>query len=259
MNGRCTWLSSLLLLLLWSTGQSVGQIVSIEDHRLELDSTKWNGTATFNFYNTRNINRIFTLSTGSDIQYVTGKHKILSTNEFRLIVNADSDGGSDENRGYQHLRYNYAFDSTFTYEAFVQVQTDQVLRIGTRVLLGTGGRITFLKNDKGFFHLGLTYMYEYEQERGNEVYHRDHRMSSYISLNKKLGKNVRIDLVAYYQPLFTDFSDYRFSNGMTFILNISERFSFNLALELNYDANPVEDEEIDPLTYSISNGLTVKF
>ena len=248
-----------VLALIFFAAELSAQIVMVEDHRLQPDSSKWQGNVHFNFYNTRNINRIFTLSTASDIQFTTGRHKILSTNQFRLIVNIDSDGGSDENRGYQHLRYNYQLNKMFTLEAFTQIQTDQVLRIGTRLLMGGGGRVTFFEEEEGFFHAGLTYMYEFEDELDNEIFHRHHRMSTYVSVRRAFNEKVNLAMVGYYQPRFDQFSDYRISSGLDLGITIATRFIFSFSVDVTYDSSPVQSEEIDNLTYSISNGLNFTF
>ncbi len=249
----------LLLLLLVAAADATGQIVMVEENRIQPDSSRWQGLLSLNIYNTRNIDRILTTNFASGIQYASGKHRLLSINSFSLIVNLDDEGNSDENRGHQHFRYNYMLDSSFTLEAFVQGQFDQILRIGFRGLAGLGPRLTIYRRKAGFMYWGLTYMYEFEDELDNEIFHRHHRMSTYVSVRRAFNEKVNLAMVGYYQPRFDQFSDYRISSGLDLGITIATRFIFSFSVDVTYDSSPVQSEEIDNLTYSISNGLNFTF
>ena len=237
---------------------SYAQIVMVEGRRLD-DSLGWHGALTLELYNTKNTERVYTLGGGSLIQYQQGDHRFLSLNNIRIIRNVDDENPNKENKGYQHFRYNYAIDSFWTVEAFSQAQFDQVLRIGFRGLLGGGVRMNLIKQEKNHLTLGLSGMFEYEEEKDTTVVHNDFRLSNYLSFEKEFNKIVTGSLIFYYQPLANNFSDYRISSGLNFNIKVSEHFALNINASLIYDAQPVVDEDITNLTYSITNGISYRF
>ncbi|MBT30365.1 MAG: hypothetical protein CMO01_11960 [Thalassobius sp.] len=249
-----------LFLSFLNCNTSFSQIVVVEDNQVERDSAGWQVIGNVDFYNTRNTSTVFSINAGTQIQYKWHRSKIISMNAFSAILNTSSENPDQENRGYQHIRYNYDINQTVVYEAFTQLQFDQVLRIQRRLLLGTGLRFNLLKDEsEDDLSVGLTYMYEYEREKDTTAIHRDHRMSSYISAKKQFNESIALSLISYYQPLFNEFSDYRISLGAGLNFKILNKLAFVIDVNLNYDAKPVVDEDIPDLTYSIRNGLSFKF
>ena len=244
----------LFLASIFSNYENVkAQIVRIEDDYSVNDSNKLSGSVDLNFYAIQNSNQIFRLATGSQVKYQQEKNTVLSLNELRYIV---AGSANLENRGFQHLRYQRMLDSTFTWEVFSQLQFDQVLKIKSRFLNGTGPRIHFLRKKKSRFILGVHYMYEYEEEYETDIINNDHRMSSHIALYRKFKKSY-IHLVTYYQPNFAKFSDYRFSGSGSFSIQLRKHLRFNVRGELTYDSQPVIG--IENLNYTIMNGFTLNF
>ena len=239
---------------------SFSQIVVVEDNQIESDSSGWQVIGKVDFYNTKNINTVLSINAGTQIQYKWQKHTLMSMNDFSAILTTSNENPDQENRGYQHFRYNYTINTPFVFEAFTQLQFDQILRIQRRWLLGTGMRFNMLKPEsEDALSTGITYMYEYEQEKDTSVVHRDHRLSTYISAQKNFNESIALSLISYYQPLFNQFSDFRLSFGMGLNFKILDKLAFVINVNLNYDAEPVEDEAITSLTYNIRNGLSFKF
>ncbi len=249
----------ILIVIIFIPAIAFSQIVVVEGNMLSEDSLGWVGSVNLNLYNTKNTDNVITLSAGSVVQYRISKHRFVSLNNINFIQKLSNESSADENKGYQHLRYNYIFNKTWTMEAFAQGQFDQVLRIGFRGLLGAGPKVTVFKKEKGYMNVGLSMMYEHEQEKGNSIVHNDARANTYVSYQRQLGDNVSASLIGYYQPLVNDFSDFRVSSGFTFNVQFTKRFGFNLNAGLIYDAKPVVDEDIKKLTYSISNGISYNF
>lgn len=259
MSLKKTGLFFLLVIILLYHTDTHAQIVAVKSNDVNEDSTGWHLTFNVDFYTTKNTNTIYASNAGSYIQYKTGKHRFISMNEYDVILNNGREGASGENRAYQHLRYNYLLKEKFAWEAFSQIQFDEILRIKRRLLLGTGPRFNILKQENSDIHLGVAYMYEYEQELDTTVFHRDHRISSFLSVDKIFENGHSISTIGYYQPVINDFSDYRVSLGFRLALQIATNLSFNFNINLNYDAKPVIDENIPSLTYSIRNGISISF
>lgn len=233
-----------------------GQIINVEANRLPADSMGWNGLVTTNFYTNKNTSVQYSLDAGSKIQFRKGSSLWLSLNHARfLFKNTDQ----LENQGYQHFRYNYLWTDLITWEAFTQIQFDQVLRIDVRALVGTGPKFNLVREKHTRISVGTLYMFEHEREQGNDIIHNDHRISAYLSLSWRIFKQLYVQNITYYQPRIDYFSDYRVSSGTNLTLDLNSRFSFNTGVSLNYDSSPVIDPGIEKFTYTISNGLIFKF
>ena len=163
---------------------STAQIVRIENDQAVTDTNKFSGSVNLNIYTIKNNSQFFKLATGSQFKYSKNKNTVLSINELRLIFASQS---NLENRGFQHLRYQRTLDSNFTWEAFSQIQFDQVLKIKLRQLNGTGPRMQLFRKSKSKLFLGLHYMYEYEEEYETDIINSDHRFSTHFAFSKKFA------------------------------------------------------------------------
>ncbi len=225
----------------------------MENRQLDNDSTPWKGQVELNVYAIKNNASLFRLGSGSQIEYHEQKNTYLSLNELRLIL---SRGRDLENRGFQHFRYQRELNDLISLEVFTQFQFDQILRIKIRQLNGIGPRFRIHKKGKERLFVGVHYMYEYEEEYVTGNINRDHRMSSHITVSKKFERSV-INGIVYYQPLFTDFSDYRISASTAYSIELRTQLYFNIRLELAHDSNPVEG--VTELTYTLVNGFNLAF
>ena len=182
------------------------QVLNIEQERLVTDTTGWAGTADLKFAYFKNKTEFWSAGADLHLQYKTKKSLYLWLTDYSL---ARSSGESFANSGVQHLRYNYKILDWFTAEAFTQAQFNEVLNVKFRWLLGGGPRFKIVKT-KPFRLYGATlYMYEYEELADTSVIHRDHRLSSYLSMTLKIKDNLSLINTTYYQPKFADFSDFR--------------------------------------------------
>ncbi len=249
----------LLLTLLLQKKGSQAQIVAVKNNDISEDTVGWQLALNIDFYTTKNTNTLYASNAGSFLQYKKGKHRIVSMNNYDVILSNSQGETSGENRAYQHIRYNYLWKEKIVWEAFSQIQYDEILRIQKRLLLGTGPRFNLMKKEKSDIHLGVAYMYEYEQELDTAVFHRDHRISSFLSADKTFENGHSISTIGYYQPVIDNFSDFRVSLGFRLALKIASNLAFNFNVNLNYDAQPVIDEDIPSLTYNIRNGLSISF
>ena len=232
---------------------SQAQIVRIEDDHSVNDTNALTGSFDLNFYAIQNSKQLFKLSTGSQVKYQKEKYTLQSLNELRFII-----AGSNnlENRGFQHLRFQRRLDSTFTWEVFSQIQFDQVLKIKSRFLNGTGPRIQFFRKSKSKVFLGMHYMYEYEEEYETNLINNDHRMSAHLAFYRKLKKSY-LHLVSYFQPNLAGFSDYRVSGSLSYSVELRKQLRFNIRGELTYDSEPVTG--VNKLNYTVMNGFTFNF
>lgn len=244
----------LLFILLSLTVCGKSQIVRIDSDQEMPDSVNWAGSVDLNINSVKNNNQFFRLAIGSDIKHrFKKKNKLLSTNSLNYVF---AGANNFENRGHQHLRYQRKLDSLCSFELFTQIQFDHLLKINLRYLNGTGMRLNLVNKPKNKISFGLHYMYEYEEERETGITNRDHRLSSFLMLSRKI-EDSKIYLISYYQPRITGFYDYRLSASLNYAVKIKKHFIFNIRGELVYDRAPVVG--ITPLVYSFTNGFSYKF
>ena len=248
-----------LLFFCLATLPGVAQIVNIEDKRAApLDSVGWQGQFDAGVNIVDNGRPVLTVNGRATFQYQHYRHTWLSFSDFALVRAADQDF---VNQGFQHLRYNYDWAARWTYEAFAQVQYNERLLIGLRQLLGTGVRHQLLQttDEKGLF-VGLAYMYEYDEVAERTIFHRDHRLSSYLSFRVKPTPTLQLAGTTYYQPVITDFGTFRVSTRNQVALTITEALSFTTTFELTYDARLRADApEVPAVVYKWVNGLRYRF
>lgn len=249
-----------LLILLFTFLQNNGfsQIVNIEDKRsVHADTAGIFGNANIGFNLLDNGSTILNFQSSGQLEVLKNRHLWLYMPHFNLIKVEDK---NKVNRGFQHLRYNFKINETLTYEAFTQWQYNQKLRIKLRMLSGTGIRFQLLKKEKQKVYLGLAYMYEYDEIKDTSIVYRDHRLSSYFSFNLQAFSNLTLSGTTYFQPVITEFSEFRISTKTTATFKITDKLSFNVSFSLTHDTKLSRDVPGVPATvYSMVNGLRFSF
>jgi len=238
-----------LLLVFLIPHLAKAQIINIEDKRITAkDSTHWLGSVNLGFNLYENNGRVFTLKGGMIIEYNKGNNLWLAINQFNIVKAGSSNFVND---GFQHIRYNLQIRPRLTYEAFGQAQYNERIRIKFRSLLGTGLRFQLLKDEA--FYLGLSYMYEYEEESKSNIIRRGQRMSSYLSFRYSPSKTFSISNTSYFQPLFNDWKDLRLSSQTNLIIRVTNRLSFTTSFSITYDTRVPED--VSNTIYRFNNGI----
>lgn len=241
------------LFIMMSAGLQA-QIVNIEDRRTAFtDSIGWYEDLSLGFNIVKNTSKIFSVNGSFQLEVLQKNRMLLSITKFNFL---DAGETSFINDGFQHIRYNQIIEPWFTYELFGQLQFNEKLAIKIRGLAGTGFRFRFFNRPKRKMYLGITYMYEYDEESQNEITHRHHRMSSYLSFSIKVGDRARIASTSYFQPLWSNFNDYRFSSQNSFVVEIFKNLSFGSTFNFSHDSRASEGAPTD--TYSLSNFLRYK-
>lgn len=247
---------SLPFLLVLSSFHLSAQIVNIESSRLDETQQGWQGLIDLNFYAIQNANILYQLNNKARVQYIKNRHRWLVLNDMNLSTTNDL---KFEQNAFQHIRYGLMIDSPIVWESFIQNQYDKVQLIKQRVLLGTGLRLRFL--EKGLIHsyYGITYMLEYEKELKTGILHLNSRMSTYINLKLTISDWFIYYNTSYYQPLFANFSDYRFTTNNTLEFKVNNNFSFVTRFTMTYDSNPVQDPSVHNKNLKLTNGFSYKF
>lgn len=248
-------MKNLFLILILVSYNLQAQIINTESLRMVTDTTGWSGSLGANVSFSKNVRELFKIKNHVHVQYKTPKHLVLFMNNIGF---EQADGADFVNKGVQHLRYNYKIKSRLNWEVFVQNQYNAVSKIEYRRLLGTGPRFKISKSDKYKMYLGSLVMYEEEKTKEDmAVLHQDWRNSSYFSFSFFFTDKIKLISTTYYQPILTQFLDYRVAHQSAFLMKIYKNLSFKTSFNFTYDAFPVAG--IPKQDYEISNGLIYKF
>lgn len=219
------------------TIQLQGQVINTETKRKEKKEDGWTGNLDLGLNYTKNTNEIWRLISRANINYEREKHSVLMLSDLQLMsVNRDN----IQNRGYQHVRYNYQIRPYLTPEAFVQAQYNQLWLIDLRLLMGAGPRFRLVHTDSTQLYTGVMVMYEHENIAQGQENNRDVRVSSYLSGNFDFNKYLGLSHITYYQPRIDDWSDFRISSETNFKMTLTSRLSFKTGISINYDSRPPE-------------------
>ena len=237
--------------LIFSSVVHTQSIVHAENKRLEGDKEGFSGNIQLGLNFVQNINDVLQSQNASQFQYVHKKHNFISVNALNLTIFNESRIIND---GFQHFRYGYKFSNRLTWEAFVQAQYNEIIKIRGRYLTGTGPRFKILdtKEDSIKVYFGVMYMPEYEEET-TDIINRHHRVSNMLSFGWPISDKIEIDLISYYQPDLARVSDFRVSSEFRISIQLIERLSFNYSMAWFYDSYPPEG--IRNVFYNIRNTL----
>ena len=248
----------LIIVFLFSLNLSA-QIVNIEDKRVNrVDSIAWFGFLNVGFNVIQNGKSVVSINGDLRIEHVRKRHTWLALTNYNLGKVEKQDVIND---GFQHFRYNYEISSGVTWEAFTQTQFNEAIRLQLRWLLGGGPRFNLIRKENHEMNLGALYMYEYNEEHFKETavtfYHRDHRLSCYLSFVTHPTPNFSISGTSYFQPLLNNWDDLRFSSQTSLIFHLTKKLHYSASFSLLYDSRV--PETVANTIYNWKNGLRWEF
>ncbi|MDP2806256.1 MAG: DUF481 domain-containing protein [Gallionellaceae bacterium] len=174
-----------------------------------------------------------------------------------------SNGKTDTDQAFAHLRHRTAITPAWAVEAFTQVGRNTFSRLTQRTLLGGGIRWTLFEEDvKSAGYLGLAAFHEKEtlsDKLGtNDPIHSElWRASSYLVLKRKLNEQVRIYSTTYYQPATADPTDYRVLEQASMLVKMGENLDLKVSLDIAFDSKPPQTVQQRDVVYS--TGLEFSF
>lgn len=237
------------------SSSSFSQIVNIETKRVHSDTTGWFGKIKTGFVLQQNANRVLNINGAANVEYKSAKDLYIILLNYNLLR---ANGKSFNNNVFSHLRYRHDINSKLSWEAFTQLQNNNVSGIDLRMLAGTGPRLKLISSPKINFYAATAAMYEYERELTNPpVLHHDARNSTYLSLSWNLTNDAALTGTLFYQPLFRDFTDYRVLNELNISYKLFRHFAITVGWYYLYDSAPAAGTP--KLNYSISNGFEFVF
>lgn len=250
---KLTLLHYITFMFIALPGISKAQVINIESKRFLNDTNGFVGRSDLNFNINQNTQQVLTFGINVHAQYQKNKSRFMAISDLALIKAAETDF---VNNGYQHLRYSYKLANRVTWESFLQAQYNLVLKLDKRYLAGTGPRFKLFKKKHFRLYTAAHYMYEFQSQNRETIIQYNHRMSSYITFNIDFNK-IDLSSTTFYQPLLTDFSNYRIANDSNLDIGINSHFSFRVGFNMLYDNN--QPPGVPDLVYTLKNGLSFKF
>lgn len=232
------------------------QVINAESFRRVTDTSGFSGSASLDFALKRDVNQKFSIKNNIHVQYKMKRHLVLLKNEieFQRI-----EGDKFENKGIQHLRYNYKLLPKITWEVFAQGQYNKVSKIDFRGLIGTGPRFKLTNLEDYKLYLGTLVMYEHEKrdDPSNPVTE-GIRGSLYFSFSIYPQDYLSVISTTYYQPMLKNvLDDYRLSSQTSLLVHLFKNFSFKTTYTFNYNQLPAEG--IPNSQYELTTGIVYSF
>ncbi len=245
---------SLIFFLICISLSLFSQIVNVEKKRKNAKGFQADIGLDFNIK--ENSNFIIELKNSADIQYSRKAHTIIFLNDIKLL---NIDKGSLINNGFQHLRYNYTIkDSSFlTLEAFGQYQYNEQKLLQKRIISGGGLRFAVARKKNFAFYFAPLTMFEHE-ELSDSLHTLTNlvRVDSYTNLYFSINNFVTFNHILYFQPAFSDFSDYRISSEAGLSFNITKHFAYKVSFAFDYDNQAPEN--VQNTFWNFNNKLVFK-
>jgi hypothetical protein len=130
-----------------------------------------------------------------------------------------------------------------------------------RELLGTGPRLTLVDSEVFSVHYGSSYMFEHtefdSEEGGARGEGRFHRWSNYLALTALPDERILLSSVAYVQPRFDRFSDYRVLSVNGAIFTITTSLRSRVDCTLRYES--VHPSDVEGADLELKSGLELVF
>ena len=137
-----------------------------------------------------------------------------------------------------HLRHNRDLDPDWATILFVQVQANPFQRLKSRWLAGAGLRRDLVDDAAGLVAAGATPMLEVERLEGQDGHTARGRLSMFLHVARQLGDTAKLDLVGFWQPLFSDLGDARSVGNLALTVDVTGSVDLKVGLAVESDARP---------------------
>jgi putative salt-induced outer membrane protein YdiY len=156
-----------------------------------------------------------------------------------------------------HLRHNYLLNDRWATLAFLQHQRNPFQRLDSRFLIGLGGRWRAVKGESTQIYLGAAHMFEQERIQDEEGHIKAQRFSGFVSMEARLSEDVVVDFLAFFQPRWSDFKDWRLYGEVSLEVELTGSLSLFTGYKLEHNSRPPEG--VDQSDWDTKTGLLFKF
>jgi hypothetical protein len=147
-----------------------------------------------------------------------------------------SEGTSIRSSTYGHLRYNKSISSRLTLNTYIQFQSNNVLDLQARYLIGTNATFD-AKKTEDFLSIGVFYEREEFSLDPSTMIFRGNVMGSLQLADRQL----KSALVLYYQPSLESMKDFRVLVNLNSKVPVSNKMTIGLDVATRFDNLPNTD------------------
>lgn len=189
---------------------------------------------------------VLLLEYGLNFSYKNNKHylRLLSGGE-----NINEDNEEVSNSLFTQFRYNYFINEKSRFFAFTQIQSNAILLLEQRLLVGGGYRLNLIdikKDTSVRYELDMSAGIMQEKEVLNrtnlppeEKYNTNYTRSIFSLVGIVDFKNkFTIVNTTYFQQYLGNFQDYRLLNETNLMVQINKWLSISIDLEYRFDSEP---------------------
>lgn len=170
---------------------------------------------------------------------------------------ARSAGDAIEDKHFIHLRFMKDFSPQSKTEYFIQNSANQFTNLQNRFLIGTGIRHSlYEKAHSKLFDIGIGLMLE-DDTLNTKVNENYIRSTNYIVFKNIFLTRGTVNLVAYYQPKLSNFSDFRALTELSLLIPLNTTIALKNAITYSYDSAPPDN--ISNYDLKIKQGLLLTF
>jgi hypothetical protein len=226
------------ILFIWSVFSSllaVGQVVNIEQARVNADSIGWSSNLDAAFFRQEFDDNLTTLNGRFSAQRKN------SRSFFLVLVDAGySYSNEDVFMNYKliHVRSSVKLAPKVRLEGFIQGQDNPPLGITFRNLVGVGPRIRMISKENGRLYAGSTLMLENEWASNGVKAIGIVRSSNYLNFQWLKEGKYGISSTIYYQPQLSRVFDYRVSGQHSFVSSLTKHVNAKVEFTHYYDSRP---------------------
>lgn len=237
-------------------------IVNVESLRIDPDKKQQGFDALFsldingNNGNTQNARS----SLGAQLKWYNPRSTDLVIVDYAYGESADL---KDTDKSFFHYRHVWAVNPVLSWEAFGQLQTNEFTRLKLRSLVGGGARLNILSDsDVHTAYLGLGLLRSREKLDAllgtiDEQQQYATRANIYQVYQYRISPQSRLINMVYYQPDVSEFSDYRLLEQLALKVDINDRLSLKVSVDLAHDSRPPQSIESTDTSYN--TGLEYRF
>ena len=199
---------------------------------------------------------IFKVGTNARVDWVKGRYHSFAVLSYER---GEKDDALYVNKGFLHLRTIRSFTTRVAAEGFTQKEFNDFILLEDRTLLGAGIRLAVVEpSDELRLYFGTGAMWEHEEYDDPVEPEQDLvRSTSYVSVSFHPDDRIGLGAVAYYQPAFEEFSDYRALASLDFDFKLTQHLSHRTSIRFRYDSEPVGTIESHDLDLTV--GLSASF
>lgn len=246
----------ILLVLISLSSSLIAQIVSLDEPSTKNPKQGIQGDVQFTLNFTDNDKQVLQSGTKVNLQLNDSLNTYLFYSDVRL---SRTDGTNDINYGSFGAIYNYkAEDRLISAEGLMQYQYDGAKKLKHRFIMGGGPRWKMV-NKEGLKISLVAYTIYFNEKYESTVNSQTSKakFSTMLSFYTKLSDNTSIKHNTYYEPDYSNPSDYRIESQTTFQAKFNKKFSYKLHFRLNYVSMVPTD--VDKFDYALQNSLSFSF